>query len=254
MFHCFDGSENNSVDRYEQYWKVRCDEGGEMWDKIRPLKTKDGSDSYCVVKTFDPQRHEVANANLYNLVKASPQIDMWSLGVLLYMLLRNKPLFPVNRDDDIEDPAEMSDLLAWGDDRFKERCARLKSPNQTGEREEFTLGIDLVKNLLRSSPGDRPRFMQEILEHPFLSHTGSLDDEKNKEILEKLKKIENDTEIIKQRTEAIDKRTKRIESIAEKTVQQIMKTERVLLKGEITRLQERRCRRKCTCETKVEKR
>jgi serine/threonine protein kinase len=247
MFHCFDGSRNNMVGRYLEYWEDRCKEGGELWDKIKPLKTKDGSESYCVVKTFDPQRYAVP----YELVKASPQMDMWSLGVLLYMLLCNKPLFPVNRDDDIEDPAVMSDLLAWDDDRFKERCARLKQPNLTGEREGFVLGIDLVKNLLRRSSDDRPPSMQKVLEHQFLSHKGSSNDDK---VLEYLEKIESDTQMIKERTEAIDKRTKRIESIAEKTVQQIMKTERVLLKGEIARLEEGRCRRKCMCETKVEKR
>jgi serine/threonine protein kinase len=233
MFHCFDGSENNSVDRYLEYWKDRHKEGGELWDKIKPLKTKDGSDSYCVVKTFDPQCHKLANAIPYELVKASPQIDMWSLGVLLYMLLRNKPLFPVNRDDDIEDPAVMSSLLAWNDDSFKNHCAGLKSPNQTGEKEAFTLGIDLVKRLLRRSPSDRPPSIEKVLEHPFLSHKGNNDE---KEILEIVKRIENDAQMIKRRTEAIDERTKRIESIAEATVQQIMKTERVLLKGEIVRV------------------
>jgi serine/threonine protein kinase len=237
MFHYFDGSKNNKIDRYWEYWKDRCEEGGELWDKIKPLKTKDGSDSYCVVKTFDPQRHEVANTNTipYELVKACPQIDMWSLGVLLYMLLRNKPLFPVNRDDDIEDPAVMSNLLAWSDDSFKKHCASLIPSNPTGDRKDFVLGIDLVKKLLRRSPGDRPRSMHDVLEESFLSQKGSLNDEK---VLHLLEEIKSDTRMIKD----IDERTKRIESIAEKTVQQIMKTERVLLKGEIARVEEGRCR------------
>jgi serine/threonine protein kinase len=254
MFHCFDGSENNKVDRYSEYWKDLCEERGELWDKIKPLKTKDGSDSYCVVKTFDPQRNEVANTKTipYELVKASPQIDMWSLGVLLYMLLRNKPLFPVNRDDDIEDPAVMSSLLAWSDDSFKNHCAGLKSPNQTGEKEAFTLGIDLVKRLLRRSPDDRPRSIEKVLEHPFLSHKGNNDNDEK--VIQLLEEIKSDAQMIKQRTEAIDERTKRIESIAEATVQQIMKTERVLLKGEIARVEEGRYRWKCVCDTRSEKR
>jgi serine/threonine protein kinase len=245
MFHCFDGGESNSVDRYTEYWKDRCDRGGELWEKIKPLKTKDGSKWYCVVKTFEPSRYADANTNLYKLVKASPQIDMWSLGVLLYMLLRNKPLFAVNRDDDIEDPVVMSDLLAWDDDRFKAHCARLRSPNSTGQ-DDFVLGIDLVKKLLCRSPDDRPACMEDVLKHPFLSHKGSLDDEK---VLHLLEEIKSDAQMINQRTKAIDERTKRIESIAEATVQQIMKTERVLLKGEIARFDEGRCRRKCMCET-----
>jgi serine/threonine protein kinase len=252
MFHCFDGSENNKVERYLEYWKDREKDRGELWDKIKPLKTKDGSDSYCVVKTFDTQRHEDANAKLYELVKASPQIDMWSLGVLLYMLLCNKPLFPVNRDDDIEDPAVMSYLSAWDDGKFKKHCASLISSTPTGG-DDLVLGIDLVENLLRCSPGDRPGLMEDVLKHPFLSYKGSVNGEKG-DIIQYMEQIKSKLDVIQKGTEAIDRRTKRIESIAEATVQQIMKTERVLLKGEIAHPEEGRYCRACMCETKDERR
>ena len=47
----------------------------------------------------------------YDLQVATTAIDMWAIGVLLYLFITGENLFPVNRDDDLVSAESMLTLV-----------------------------------------------------------------------------------------------------------------------------------------------
>jgi serine/threonine protein kinase len=95
----------------------------ELWTKIKPSMKSMGRKqppAYYVVKTFltTPKDDPINPDDLpYALVPSSPAIDMWSLGTVLFALLTGSPLFPVNRDDDLNNADAMDAVLNWDEKR-----------------------------------------------------------------------------------------------------------------------------------------
>jgi len=104
----------------------------------------------------------------YELVKALPSFDVWSFGVLLYLLCTQEHLFPVNRDDDIKDGGNTGDsfkrLHEWDE---RELNATLQSIQDKYARK-------LIMRILKKNPSDRPT-MNEILNDDFFHPSKQVD-------------------------------------------------------------------------------
>ena len=97
---------------YTAYWKKAAERDPELWYKIKPKESSDGRQ--FVVKCFlDNDTIGADNQHLdlpYALLRASPALDIWALGLLLYNLVSGESLFPTNRDDDCTNGDVMRDL------------------------------------------------------------------------------------------------------------------------------------------------
>jgi serine/threonine protein kinase len=95
----------------------------ELWTKIKPSMKSMGRKqppAHYVVKTFltTPEDEPINPEALpYALVPSSPAIDIWSLGTVLFALVTGSPLFPVNRDDDLNNADAMDAVLNWDEKR-----------------------------------------------------------------------------------------------------------------------------------------
>ena len=93
----------------------------------------------------------------YDLVKASPAHDMWSLGAILYLLCTGTTLFPASVEDNVS-ASEMKDVLEWYDD-FKDSKLAVVHDNYAR---------NLLSLLLQRDPSRRLT-PDQVLHHPFVS-------------------------------------------------------------------------------------
>ena len=153
-------------------------EDKELWDKIKPKPCATSRMSY-VVKTFlvDPESplepKEVSRLP-YELIQASPAVDLWGLGCIVYLLITGKTLEQVSRDDDLTDGASMERIFRWNDDAMHRKLAAVVDPTAR----------DLIAKLLQVDPAKRIA-AAEALEHPYFHPVEgiqrSLDEAKQKE-------------------------------------------------------------------------
>ncbi|KAL3942175.1 MAG: hypothetical protein SGBAC_003600 [Bacillariaceae sp.] len=117
----------------------------------------------------------------YDLVHADPSLDVWSFGVLLYMMCAGQSLFSTDRDDDITDGNTFQFLHDWEE-------ADLEKIIESNIRD--ILAKELITQLLRRNPSDRPT-MKEVLMHPFFhpdrQRVSSAENSDNKEIKKTVK-------------------------------------------------------------------
>jgi len=99
----------------------------------------------------------------YELGQADPSLDVWSFGVLLYMMCAGKSLFSTDRDDDITDVDTFLSLHDWEENDLEKIV-------ESNIRD--SLARDLLFQLLRKSPSERPT-MEKALKHEFF-HPGSV--------------------------------------------------------------------------------
>ena len=59
----------------------------------------------------------------YELVRSSPQYDIWSFGCMLYFMCTGQQLFKSNRDDDITNSSSMIHLAAWSEQMLKDKLS-----------------------------------------------------------------------------------------------------------------------------------
>lgn len=153
-------------------------EDKELWDKIKPKPCATSRMSY-VVKTFlvDPESplepKEVSRLP-YELIQASPAVDLWGLGCIMYLLITGTTLEQVSRDDDLTDGASMERIFRWNDDAMHRKLAAVVDPTAR----------DLIAKLLQVDPAKRIA-AAEALEHPYFHPVEgiqrSLDEAKQKE-------------------------------------------------------------------------
>ncbi|KAF0726270.1 hypothetical protein AaE_009623 [Aphanomyces astaci] len=137
------------VDAYETYWKHA--DRVEWWPKVQPR----GHGGW-VVRSFRGLAKNVP----YQLVKASPAIDMWAFGCMLFQLYSEAELVPTDRNQDADDDA-MDRAATWTADALGRR---IRSKVSNG------LAADLIQRLLVVEPENRMG-VRQVLDHAYFHGT-----------------------------------------------------------------------------------
>ena len=140
---------------FEDYWREDKDADTPLWRKIAP---KGG----FVVRTFrvvqETGAPDLSRPLPYDLITSSVAMDLWSLGVLMYLLITGEALVPSNRDDDCVNAEAMTTLCHWDDKTARERLGKV---DDIGAR-------DLLSHLLVASPAQRLAYsLDRLLGHVF---------------------------------------------------------------------------------------
>ena len=165
-------------DAYRSYFK---DSSPTHLKKIEPKKVKKGrSVKTIVVKTFRTTNvKDEVNGGTYDtaikdglpyaskLVRASPTLDIWSFGCMLFRFFQGFSLFSVDdKDDDLKTPEDMLRVLTITDAQLDSEINKLSVAGS-----DAPLVKDLLRKILRVSPEDRLQSMDEVLNHGFFTGT-----------------------------------------------------------------------------------
>ena len=96
---------------------------------------------------------------------ASPAIDIWGFGKLMYEVLLGETLFDI--DTNVKGQSNKSILTvlgAWNEDDLRYVVEKIESIG-IGK-----VAADLISHCLCPFPEDRPANMEEVLSHPFWKH------------------------------------------------------------------------------------
>ncbi|KAF0712822.1 Aste57867_4650 [Aphanomyces stellatus] len=141
--------DNKDEEIYKAYWGEKNVNDPKRWNKLKPRNN-------YVVRSY---RHHHNGDLPYSLVTATPAIDMWSLGCLMYQMLCGEELIPTDINQDIATDR----MVMWTDEKL---CHRIEG-NIPDE-----LAQELIKKLLVFDPKDRLS-ADNVLAHPYI--TGKLD-------------------------------------------------------------------------------
>jgi hypothetical protein len=212
------------LEAFESYFKTMRASNSELFSKIMPRSYGQGKQkAIYVVKTFCtdwakdedgyPVEVPISKESLvdaYELVKASPAVDIWSFGVVLYTLCVGKPLFAVNRDDDLDGGRAMHELFKWDDSIM---TATLRDVVDPAAR-------DLLSQLLRRDPKQRLRTMADVLEHPFFTlDTDASSEELKQKMANILKGVERSNRMLDEQKAAINRIAEATEKIHANTIE-----------------------------------
>eukprot|EP00985_Skeletonema_marinoi_P031989 scaffold37966_cov167-Skeletonema_marinoi.AAC.2 len=152
------------LEKFKKYWESEIDE--DLKKKVEPkLYKKQGTvKARYVVKSFrteegKPTTPVFEGLPYEELVHASENIDVWSLGVLAFTLLTGEPLIPSNREDDCLSGTAMHLLKSWGTQSEVLTDSFKKIQNDAAR--------DLVWKLLERDPAKRPTVASLLDKHPF---------------------------------------------------------------------------------------
>lgn len=117
--------------RFEQYFAGVKEHDEVLWRKIAPRVIGNKGPAYVVKTVLGEHTSGIpqeAKALPYDPVQATPAIDIWSFGVLLFTLCTGSPLFGVNRDDDLDSAVAMKELYEWTDAVKVQKLRKVADP------------------------------------------------------------------------------------------------------------------------------
>lgn len=95
---------------------------------------------------------------------ASPALDIWAFGKLLYEVFVGKPLIPRESGKTIEDDKRYLNILGgWNEENLFEVVSNIEDSGNG------TLAADLISHCLCKRPELRPQSMEDVLSHPYWS-------------------------------------------------------------------------------------
>ena len=99
---------------------------------------------------------------------ATPALDFWALGCILYRAVARKPLFEADDADNIRSPRELARLHLWGPgqigDTLREVDASLRDATDVSDKQRV-LTCDLIGWMLQRDPSKRPQSAEDLLSH-----------------------------------------------------------------------------------------
>lgn len=112
---------------------------------------------------------------------ATPALDFWGLGCVLFRALTHKPLFEADDADNIYSPRELKRLHLWGPEQVGETLrgidAALRDAVDVSNKQRI-LVCDLVGWMLQRDPSKRPESAQDLLSHALFFTDSFADDQR----------------------------------------------------------------------------
>jgi serine/threonine protein kinase len=221
---------------YDTYWQEDREKKTDLWKKLSPKESDHNGNKMFVVKTFKQAEGKPDFPLPYQPLKATPSIDAWAYGVMLFTMLTREPWCKVNPDDDLFDGFDMKQAASYTEEAIKRKILTYFRNDLTA-----SVAIDLVLSLLNPDPSLRLSNFDEILSHPFFLMSTSNSGDIHQLMLSIQKNMtENHSEMMSRMAESIrllyevNERTKRIEEksihiaqFSERTFLQIRRTEKV---------------------------
>ncbi len=115
--------------------------------------------------TFAAGKYHVLNS-----VTASPALDIWAFGKLMFEVLVGRPLFPHEQQVEVDkkhDQRFLRGLAGWDQDDLTDVVSKVENSSNG------TLAADLISHCLCRRPEHRPRDMDEVLSHAFWTASSS---------------------------------------------------------------------------------
>lgn len=134
----------------------RCNDGTVV---VREPPSAAAEDEQAAVVAEGRSSQTLAGLIPYDLVKASPAQDMWSLGCILFHLCSGETLFQSNDEDDITSKKNLEALFEWTHATKQEKLSKITN----------NLAKNLVSQLLMLDPKKRLASTAHLLAHPFFS-------------------------------------------------------------------------------------
>ncbi|KAK1747165.1 serine/threonine-protein kinase [Skeletonema marinoi] len=212
------------LEKFKKYWESENDADLKKKVEPKPYKKQGTVKARYVVKSFRTEEGKPTTPVFEGLpyedeelVLASENIDVWSLGVLAFTLLTGEPLIPSNLEDDCLSGTAMHLLKSWG-----------TQPEVLSDRFNKIHDVparDLVMQLLQRDPAKRPTVASLLDKHPFFHPELSAGTEDQfREMKEYLQNLTNQVEIIHRNVLVI-------KELSHKSQSELLRTRRVLLKG-----------------------
>lgn len=143
-----------SCGKYEDGWKLKgligCQQIGKMISASR-METNAPPEAVSVFALDNGKREYTMSSSIL----ASPAIDIWAFGKLMYEVLLGKRLIP-------HDQLAYS-LGRWNEDNLSQIVSDLE------ERGVSTLATDMITHCLCPRPGSRPKTVEDVLNHSYWS-------------------------------------------------------------------------------------
>lgn len=174
----------------EQYWRRQsgqdaCDD--EHWQHVAPRVAtcpQDGRQKVVMVKSFRTQTQHDAQYGAaidvpllgglpYRPLPASPAVDVWAFGCLLFHLCCGESLLPTtDRDDDLSTALDFLKAATWTDATLAARLAEIPLAGANAGPRGMLL-LSLLSRIFRADPAQRLPSMKAVLAHPFFSRGSS---------------------------------------------------------------------------------
>eukprot|EP01032_Pedospumella_encystans_P012153 gene12153-14082_t len=241
---------------FERYWHPFVAKDADLWRKVKPVDIGDGKcivvrcfvtdEDNVPVRCVSAEDDKVPDAVLpYDLVPATPAIDAWSFGVMMFSMFARCPLLLVSDDDDLV--PLMTSASTTTTTRKNRMAAREKQPIQTAK--DWTLkGIAqklqvvedpqaraLLAQLLHPNPAERIADMGAVLEHSFFKGGTGVDLSLFSQKLDSItSKVDEGNALARENQAAlrvIQEGVQQLERLSQEMLHRVDLTRTVLLKG-----------------------
>lgn len=146
--------------QFDRYIRQIAGDNDKLYEKMAPIYDAKRR-CYYGLRVFDEHVSKIFAESLGKdfYVKASPAIDVWSFGVLMFYMLstNNETLFPVDINDDLsrQDSYHFRKVVEITDEKIKDLV------NKTTVYDDYAR--NLLTQILKRNPADRPSFTEILV-------------------------------------------------------------------------------------------